>query len=140
MVYFEKEFIQSEQEPDKEKSCSCSQKSMKVFGWLLLLIGLIIIGWTLVSSYNIINLKTEVPEIFKIEAEQSDQSGKTLSLTQAQLQQELEKMIADQLTDFLPPDFLARTFNLIAWSIIAFILIFGGAQISGLGIKMIKNN
>jgi cytoskeletal protein RodZ len=138
MVYFEKESSHSEQEVTKEKSFSCSQKLMKIFGWLLLLIGLIIIGWTLVFSYNIINLKTEVPEVFKIETEQSDQPSKPLTLTQAQLQQELEKMIADQLTDFLPPDFLARTFNLIAWSIIAFILIFGGAQTSSLGIKMIK--
>ena len=42
----------------------------KIFGWGLLIAGLIIIGWTLYSSYNIFAGKTIAPEIFKVEIEE----------------------------------------------------------------------
>jgi len=38
----------------------------------------------------------------------------------------------------LPVNFLPRILNLTAWSIFAFILFFGGAQIAGLGIKLMR--
>jgi hypothetical protein len=38
----------------------------------------------------------------------------------------------------MPSDFMPLLFNLIAWSIFAGILIFSGAQIAGLGIKLLK--
>ena len=134
MEYFDKDFS-SEKKQEKMKK----NPFRHIVGWILLIIGLVIISWTLVSSYNIFNAGIEPPEIFKIETEEISTSTKQASqLSYLEIQQELEKMIGDQLGEVLPLDFLPKTFNLIAWSILAFILIFGGAQISGLGIKLIK--
>jgi len=47
-------------------------------------------------------------------------------------------MIGEQLQGLLPANSINQFFNLIVWSMLAFILIFGGSQISGLGIKLIK--
>jgi len=50
----------------------------------------------------------------------------------------MEKMIGEQLKGIIPVDTLPKMLNLIVWSILAGLLIFGGAQISNLGIKLIK--
>jgi len=115
------------------------KEAEKIFGWVLLIAGLIIIGWTLYSSYNIFTGKTAVPEIFKTpkEVEVPAVRGRIPTAPQA-IQKELEKMIDEQLKGILPVDTLPKLLNLISWSILAGIFIFGGAQITGLGIKLIK--
>jgi len=116
-------------------------KFMKIFGWVLLAFGLAIIVWTLYSSYNIFIGKSPAPEFFKIEemVTQAPPSAKEkLSVSPEALQQEIEKMIGEQLKGILPVDTLPKILNLICWSMLAWILIFGGAQISSLGIKLLK--
>jgi len=48
-------------------------------------------------------------------------------------------MIGEQLKGMLPVDTLPKILNLAVWSTLAWILIFGGAQISSLGIKLLKS-
>lgn len=105
----------------------------KIFGWILLIAGIILIGWTLLSSYNIFTGKTALPEFFELPEEALIQKGESQD-TQVQI----EKIIGEQLKGILPVDSITKLLNLIVWSILAFILIFGGSQISGLGIKLIK--
>lgn len=104
----------------------------KIFGWFLLLAGAIIIFWSLYSSYNIFTAKVEIPEIFKM-------AESTLPQKEVQdLEAQMQEMIGEQLKGIIPAGSIVTFFNLIAWSIFAGILIFGGAQISSLGIKLIK--
>jgi len=105
----------------------------KIFGWILLIAGLTVIVWTLVYSFNIFTAKTQVPELF-----QSDQQVGLQNLGNLNVQAQIQEMINQQLQNALPADFIARLMNLAAWSILAFILVFGGSQISNLGIKLIK--
>jgi len=105
----------------------------KIIGWGLLIAGIILIGWTLFNSYNIYTGKTAVPEIFEIPKESLTQKGET-----EDIQAQLEKMISEQLKGILPADSITKLLNLAVWSMLAFILIFGGTQISSLGIKLIK--
>ena len=93
------------------------------------------ISWTLMSSYNIFTAKAELPEFFPSPKEEIAIKKEAGQDIQAQMQQ----MIGEQLKEFLPADTIAKLFNLAVWSMLAFILIFGGSQISGLGIKLIKN-
>lgn len=112
----------------------------KISGWVLLALGLLIIGWTLYSSYGIFTGKAEMPKLFKItgqEAQAPAVQGK-LPTTQAELQEEMGKMMGEQLKLMLPLDVIPKMLNLFAWSMLAGILILGGAQIGGLGIKLIK--
>lgn len=112
---------------------------IKIFGWALLGIGVLIIGWTLISSYGIFTGKAVGPEIFKIEAKETPPitQGKTPTAPE-EIQKEVEKMIGEQLKGILPVDALPKLLNLVVWSVLAFILIFGGSQLSILGIKLIK--
>ena len=117
-------------------------KFMKIFGWVLLAFGLAIIIWALYSSYNIFTGRSPVPEFFKIEkmATQASPSQKgRLPISPEALQQEIGKMIGEQLKGILPLDTLPKILNLFVWSTLAWILIFGGGQISSLGIKLLKS-
>jgi len=103
----------------------------KILGLILLFVGLIIILYSLYSSFNIFTAKTSAPEIFKTEIVPSQKNGEGL---EAQVQQ----MIGEQLKGMLPANSIPQLLNLISWSIFAGILIFGGTQITTLGIKLIK--
>jgi len=106
----------------------------KILGWVLLLAGVLIIVWTLYSSYTIFTGEAVMPEIFEMGEEKVlPQNGGTQDL-----QAQMEEMIGEQLKGILPVDTLPKILNLTVWAMLAGILIFGGAQISNLGIKLIK--
>ncbi len=105
----------------------------KILGLVLLFVGLAIIFYSLYSSYNIFTAKTEAPEIFMVEEKEEVKVTGT-----GDIQAQIQRMIGEQLKGMLPAGSIPRLLNLIAWSIFAGILIFGGAQISNLGIKLIK--
>jgi len=103
----------------------------KILGIVLILIGLAVIFYGLYSSYSVFSGKTPAPEIFQAPA-----ASKVTASQDIQVQ--LQNMVTEQLKGMLPADSITTFFNLISWSILAGILIFGGSQIAGLGIKLIK--
>lgn len=106
----------------------------KIAGWILLAAGIGLIVWTLFSSYNIFTAKADLPGFFKAPEEQiAAEKGKTQDI-----QVQMEKMISEQLKEILPSGAATKILNLSVWSMLAFILIFGGSQVSILGIKLIK--
>jgi len=111
-------------------------KMEKIFGWLLLIAGILIIVWGIFNSFNIFTAKQEPPTVFKLVEEKTlPQKEKTQDL-----QVQMEKMIGEQLKGMLPADFLPKFLNLISWSIFMGILVFAGGQISGIGIKLLKKS
>ncbi|XOB42077.1 MAG: hypothetical protein ACKKMS_01740 [Candidatus Nealsonbacteria bacterium] len=110
-------------------------KPQKIIGWLLLFTGLIIIFYSIFASYNIFTGKALEPTVFKTSEKEAvlPQKGK-VQTQEAQMQE----MIGGQLKEMLPVDFIPKLLNLLAWSIMAGIMIFAGTQISSLGIKLIK--
>ena len=108
----------------------------KIFGCVLLTAGLLIIFWALYSSYNIFTAKSAIPSVFKIETAQETSLPQTNN--PSDIQAMIENTINNQMKGLLPADILPKILNLVAWSIFAGILIFGGAQISSIGIKLIK--
>ncbi len=113
----------------------------KLGGWLLLLSGLIIIFWTLYASFNVFTAKTIAPEVFKLKTKETAPTGQSKStLTPQEAQEEVRKIINEQLNEMIPPEFSAKLLNLISWSIFAGILLFGGGKVSTIGIGLIKKN
>lgn len=106
----------------------------KAFGWVLLILGLVLIGWTLMFSYNIFTGQGQAPAFFEYSSQDSSLAG----ATDGGIQGQIEKMVGEQLKGLFPIDSIAKILNLTVWSLLAFILIFGGFQIASLGIKLIK--
>ena len=121
--------------------------TFKIFcGWILLFAGVAIISSILYFSYNIFTAKADMPEIFNL-AEIEEQGNlpvmpdlsKGTEEMSPEIQREImNRMVSEQIKAIFPTAFLATLFNLISWSIFAGIAIFGGAQLSGLGIRLIK--
>lgn len=112
----------------------------KIISWILILGGVAIIGWSLYSSYQIFSGKATAPEIFKVEEKEEKpllEKGKT-GLGLPELQEEMKETIREEIGKMVPPEFLANLLNLMSWSVFAGILIFGGSQLSSLGIKLLK--
>jgi len=115
-------------------------KLQNLIGWVLLILGLAIIFYAIFNSYNIFAGKFQPPTVFKIEEKE-----KTISPQKEVVQgpkEETEKMVGEkvqeQLGTMIPKDALPKLLNLVTWSILAGILIFGGTQISSLGINLLK--
>jgi hypothetical protein len=104
----------------------------RIIGWILLIAGVFLIGWTLWSSYGIFTAKADLPEFFEMQEEAAVKEG---SLT---AEAQIEEMVREQLEGILPANAITRLLNLTVWSLLAFILIMGGSQVSGLGIRLIK--
>jgi len=106
----------------------------KIIGFVLLILGLLIIGWTLFESYNIFNGKTSAPFVFKTQTFEQ----KTSSNNPTDLKKQLNEALKKQLNEMLSPETFSKILNMISWSIFAGILILGGGQIAGLGIRLIS--
>lgn len=116
-------------------------KIKKIFGWLLLVFGLIIIFGSLYFSFNIFTGRSEAPEIFKLEQSNEEIKEVDLSgLSPEEVQDQMQKVIKEQIGNMMPIEFTGKLFNLISWSIFASILIFAGSRVSSIGIKLIRRN
>ncbi len=115
-------------------------KVTKLLGWVIFFIGLGIIFWAIFSSYNIFTGKSQAPDIFKVAEEKITTPTKEKTpTTQEELQKELQNAMAEQLKGIIPADTLPKLLNLLCWSIFAGILFFGGGQIAGLGIRLMRS-
>jgi len=139
-------------------------ESNKITGYVLLVLGLVVIFFGINSAYNIFTAKKEAPQVFKYNSEELignefreaesikneiviDQSRladpeyvKSIETQQKAMAEELVKnQIGDLLGDIIPQEFIIKLLNLSSWSLFIFILIFAGGKISGLGIKLLKN-
>lgn len=120
----------------------------KIIGWVLVGLGIILIFWTIIVSYNIFTGAREVPQVFKLPAQsvQEKTSDADLQLAQGKSEQEIQSQVQkivqgqlkEQIKDFFPPEFIAKILNLGSWSIFAAIMIFASGKISGIGIRLIK--
>lgn len=139
----------------------------KIAGWALLVLGLVVILWSIYSSYAIFTGKTKSPDIFpapsvsqNLQDSQNAGSGsakvdkidptklqtlnpadlqKMQEQQQAQLQTNLQNTVIAQFEKMIPADTISKLMNLSSWSIFAFILIYAGSAISSLGIKLLKD-
>lgn len=112
----------------------------KIVGWLLLTIGILLIVWGIWSSYEIFTAKKSPYEIFKAPEieEVSLKQEKSLISPQEEMEEQMQQVIQEQLGKMLPPGFLPKLFNLIAWSVFVGILVFAAGKISILGINLLK--
>lgn len=105
-----------------------------VVGYVLLAIGVIIITFSLFVSYSIFTEKSSPPLLFRTPLELNQEQNSDTSDFQQQLGQEL----SNQINKAIPLDAFPKLLNLLSWSFLASLLILGGGQIAGLGIKLIK--
>lgn len=109
-----------------------SNKIDKIIGYILLAIGLLFIIIPLYQAYGVIAGSATPPSIFK--------QINFLQPNQNVGQMDFQKQIENALMEVLPLDMINEIINLLSWAILMSVFIFGGKQISLIGIKMIKKD
>lgn len=102
----------------------------KIFGYVLLMIGLLLIVVPLYQTFAIFTGNSLPPQVF--------QRPKVLELHENVTAFDFQKQMENAFIKILPIDLLNNTLNLIGWLILMWVLIFGGKQIADIGIKLIK--
>lgn len=116
----------------------------KITGFVLLIGGIVLILYSLYSSAQIFSGNRTAPEIFSFPQQPKSTplespSGKIAPGVNPEiLQQEFQSIVSDQLKTLLPPEVFPKTLNLFSWSMFAGLLMLGGSQIAGIGIKLLK--
>lgn len=115
--------------------------SAKIIGWLTFFTGILVIIFTLYSTYNIFTGKSATPEIIKFEKISQPPADQKVKIPTSanDIQNEISKALGDQVKSLIPSETIPAILNVTIFSILAGILIFGGSQIAGLGIKLLKD-
>jgi len=110
-------------------------KTKKIIGWVLLAAGLIIIFSDLYSSANIFTARTAPPSVFgEIIQSQNNSNSQQTALSQ----EDLQKIMSDQISKIIPQNYIFKLMNLVSWSIFAWILVLIGGKVSLIGINLLK--
>ena len=103
----------------------------KIIGYILLLVGILLITLPLYQTYHIFIGKSLPAQVFKTQKiEVPSQTNNPFDI-QAQVQKGVMAV--------LPVELINNTLNLFSWIILLWILMFGGGQLANLGIKLIKD-
>ena len=103
----------------------------KIIGYILIIVGLLLIVLPLWQTYNIFTGNAIPAEVFKKPASLDVDLNVSTFDVQGQMQNALIKI--------LPIDFINNTLNLMTWMILLWVLIYGGGKLADVGIKMIRN-
>ncbi|MBD3208494.1 MAG: hypothetical protein GF370_03500 [Candidatus Nealsonbacteria bacterium] len=114
--------------------------TFKVIGWITFGAGLAIILFSLYSTYQIFTGEKLPPQIFAINLpqEESLETPAKAPTSQEEMMELLQQQLSSQFSKMIPSDTLPKLLNLLIWTVGAGVLIFGGSQISSLGIKLVK--
>jgi len=105
-------------------------KINNIIGYVLLVVGLLLILVPLYQTYNIFTGKALPVQVFKKQAE--------ISTSQNNNSFDLQQQVQNAMVKVLPVDLINNVLNLASWMILMMILVISGGQIANLGIRLVK--
>jgi len=111
-------------------SSKLTMNSNKIIGYVLLIVGLLLIILPLWQTYSIFTGKSLPPQVFMNAVPLTVDNNVAITDVQGQMQNALIKV--------LPINLINNTLNLASWLILMWILIYGGSKISGIGVKLLN--
>lgn len=112
-------------------------KIKQIFGYIILIIGIILILISVYFSWKIFSGKINAPEVFK---EGVISKEKNVEMTPTQDINELQKQAVNKVSQDVVGAFdayMPRTLNLFSWSLFAWIMITAGFKIATIGKELI---
>ena len=119
----------------------------KIIGWVLVAAGLLVIGQAINLSYRFFTAKADFPAIFKalplaqvVVVPTADQNKVVTSVVdaQAQMQQAIGQAMAQAVNGMIPLGAIEKLLNAIMWSVFATFLVYAGAKVAEIGVKLIS--
>jgi hypothetical protein len=110
----------------------------KIFGWIILIIGILVIVWGIWTSYQIFTGQIPVYEVFTSETIEGTSSADTKINLNLPMEQQIQQIAKDQIGQILPQESMFKFFNLGAWWIFMMILMLGGGKLAIIGVNLLK--
>ncbi len=102
----------------------------KIIGYVLLLIGVLLIAMPLWQTYNIFTGKGMPSQVFARPV--------ALTVNQNVSAFNIPGQVQNALIKVIPIDFIDNILNLITWLLLLWILIYGGGKIAEIGVKLLN--
>lgn len=102
----------------------------KTIGYILLIVGLLLIILPLWQTYSIFTGKSVPAKVFKTPV--------TLQVNQNVSSLDVAGQMQNALVKVVPIDFINNTLNLGTWMILMWVLMYGGGKIADIGVKLIN--
>jgi len=112
-------------------------KIKKIIGYFLLFVGLALLCWTLVKSYNIFSGKIPPPSVFSLKTEVKKETAGSIKNLTLQVQDQVEQMVLRYFNQVLPGEAIEKMLNLSAWTMLAFVFIAGASVLCNISIRII---
>lgn len=104
----------------------------KIVGYVLLIVGMLLIVLPLWQTYNIFTGKAMPSQVFMRPV--------ALTVNEKVSALDIQGQIQNALIKIIPIDFIDNTLNLVAWLLLMWILIYGGGKISEIGVKLLNGS
>ena len=104
----------------------------KIIGYVLLIIGVLLIAIPLWQTYNIFTGKGMPAQVFMRPIALTVNPNVSVLDVGGQVQNALIRVI--------PIDFIDNTLNLATWLLLAWVLIYGGGKIAEIGVKLLNGS
>jgi len=102
----------------------------KITGYVLLIVGVLLIILPLWQTFNIFTGKAQPAQIFM--------RPTALTVNQNVNPLDIQGQIQNALVKILPIDLIDNTLNLISWLLLIWILLYGGGKIAEIGVKLLN--
>lgn len=102
----------------------------KIIGYILLLVGVLLIVMPLWQTYNIFTGKAVPAQVFSRPI--------TLKVNENVGALDVPGQIQNALIKVLPIDLIDNTLNLASWLLLMWVLIYGGGKIAEIGVKLVN--
>jgi hypothetical protein len=102
----------------------------KIIGYVLLLIGVLMIIIPIWHTYGIFTGKALPAQVFM--------RPPSLTVNDKVNALDIQGQVQNALAKILPVDFINSTLNLATWLLLAWILVYGGGKVADIGIKLLK--
>ena len=105
-------------------------KSTTILGYVLLVLGLLLIAFSLYQAYTVFISKSLSNEMFKYEKKQIAESTNPYNV---------ESQVGTAIEKIWPMELIYNVLNLAGFAILLAIFMFGGKQVASIGIQLIKS-
>jgi len=103
----------------------------KIVGYVLLLVGILLIIFPLWQTYNIFTGKALPAQVFT--------KPDSLAIDEKASPLDIQKQMQNAFINILPIDLINNTLNLVSWLLLMMILIYGGGKLANIGVNLVKN-
>ena len=104
----------------------------KIIGYVLLLIGVLLIALPIWQTYNIFTGKSVPAQVFMRPV--------SLKVNPDVGALDIPGQVQNALIKVLPVDLIDNTLNLASWLLLVWILIYGGGKIAEIGVKLLNGS